>query len=87
MEILRLQNAVGSQILPLSDAAGSQILPQHDAAGNQILLPHDAGGVNLTAGSKSKNFGRLPRPLKRQSCHEVEAKDEKILRCESGGYF
>jgi hypothetical protein len=59
-----LHFAVGSQILPLHDAEGSQILLQHDAAGSQF----GSGESIWQRGFKSKNFGRLPRPLKRQSC-------------------
>ncbi len=70
-----LQNAVGNQILWLHDEAGRQILPLPDAAGSQILPPHNAAGSHLTAGIKSKNFGRLPRPLKGQSCEKSHMRD------------
>jgi hypothetical protein len=62
---------VGSQISPLHFAAGSQIFPLNDAAASQILAPHDAAGSQFGSresiwqrGVKSKNSGRLPRPLK-----------------------
>ncbi len=46
---------------------------------------HMMQGVSIwQRGVKYKNFRRLPWSLKRQSCHEVEAKEENILRCESG---
>jgi hypothetical protein len=69
-QISLLHFAAGSQNFPLHDAAASQILPLHDAAGSQILLLHDAAKSQFGSGEsiKSKNSGRLPRPLKGQSC-------------------
>ncbi len=51
------------------DAAGSQISPVHDAAVSQMSPLHH---------SVESNF-KFKKP------HEVQAKDWKILRCESGG--
>jgi hypothetical protein len=67
-----LHYAAGSQIFLLHDAAGSQILPLHNAAGSQILPPHDAVGSQFGSRESSlKNSGRLPRPLKGQSCKKI----------------
>jgi hypothetical protein len=57
-----------AEIFPLHDAEGSQIFLQQFAVGSQILLLHDAAGGQI---SNSNN-------------HDFEAKDEKILGCESG---
>jgi hypothetical protein len=80
-QISTLYYAAGSQISLLHFSAGSQIFRQHYAAGSQILPLHDAAKVKSyhrmmqresiwQRGVKSKNSGRLPRPLKGQSCRK-----------------
>ncbi len=73
-------SGAGSQILPLHHAAGSQILRVQNAAKNwmgkfQVTYdsPPQRGVIcyrrTMQWGVKFKNFGRLPRPLERQSYH------------------
>jgi hypothetical protein len=57
-----------AEIFPLHDAVGIQIFLLHFAAGSQILPLH--GGAVWQRGVKFKSSGRLPRPLKGQSCHK-----------------
>ncbi len=70
-----LYDAAGSQVsnfsrkLPVALWAGRLDYPLQYAVGSQILLLHHATWSQIwQQGVKSKNFGRLPWPLKEQSC-------------------
>jgi hypothetical protein len=60
-----------ADIFPLHHAVVSQILPPHDAAGSQF----GSGQPKWQRGVKSKNFRRLPRPLKGQACKKSHMGD------------
>jgi hypothetical protein len=57
---------ISGNISPLHDATWSQILPLHNAAGSQILPPYHApeSQFGTRESVKSKNFRRLPSPLR-----------------------